>query len=57
MRLYPDEYTTNIDWTCGDCDTDYEDVEVDVYDGVAVVSCKPCGNYAVELEVRDGNSE
>ena len=57
MRMYPDEYTTNIDWTCSDCDTTYEDVEVDVANDIAVVSCEKCDSHGIEIELGDWDGE
>ena len=50
--MYPDEYTTNLDWTCEDCDITHEDVEVDVSNDVAVVTCPQC-KYEKEIEMGD----
>jgi hypothetical protein len=52
-REYDEEYETMICWTCSDCDTTYEDVEVTVHGGVAVVECLPCDSHGIEIEVEE----
>jgi hypothetical protein len=48
---YVEEYETNIDYTCKDCDKDNEDIEVTVSAHMAVVKCE-CG-YENEIEIDD----
>jgi transcription elongation factor Elf1 len=52
MNDYPDEYEKTVDYTCLDCDTDHEDVEVAVSGRAYVVKCSECG-YDNEFEADD----
>jgi phage FluMu protein Com len=53
---YPDEYEKSMDYTCGSCEKDYEDVEVTVSNRVAVIKCPAC-EYVNEFEVDDEYDE
>lgn len=51
-RDYDEEYETNIDWTCENCDITYEDVEVTVHGNSYIVTCDECG-YEGNREVSE----